>query len=52
MGLASQKVTPRSLTVCSFDPNAGDGGKVAGIAIRAIVAFATSLLEADTLSTS
>ncbi|OQE14158.1 hypothetical protein PENFLA_c040G10597 [Penicillium flavigenum] len=52
MGLVPQKATPKSLTVCSFDPNAGDGDKIAGIAIRAIVAFVKSLLEAGTLSTS
>ncbi|KAK4862923.1 hypothetical protein LT330_010725 [Penicillium expansum] len=52
MGLVPQKATPKSLTVCSFDPNAGDGDKIAGIAIRAVVAFVKSLVEADTLSTS
>ncbi|CAI7641144.1 unnamed protein product, partial [Penicillium palitans] len=52
MGLVPQKATPKSLTVCSFDPNAGDGDKIAGIAIRTIVAFVKSLVEAGTLSTS
>ena len=52
MGLVPQKATPKSLTVCSFDPNAGDGDKIARIAIRAVAAFVKSLVEAGTLSTS
>ncbi|KAL3470536.1 hypothetical protein BJX99DRAFT_251139 [Aspergillus californicus] len=43
-------VTPKSLTVCSFDPDAGDGDKVAGIALRAIIAFVRSLLETGVIS--
>ena len=36
MGLVPWKSIPRSLTVCSFDPDAGDGNLIAQIAIRAI----------------
>ncbi|KAJ5293711.1 arginase [Penicillium antarcticum] len=41
---------PKSLTVCSFDPDAGDGDKIAGIAICAIKTFVQSLLEMNVLS--
>ncbi|KAL3479541.1 Arginase/deacetylase [Aspergillus californicus] len=41
---------PQSLTVCSFDPDAGDGDEIARIAIRAIVAFVRALLETGALS--
>lgn len=51
MSLVPQKATPESLTVCSFDPNAGDGDRIAGIAIRAVASFVKSLVGAGTLST-
>ena len=40
---------PTSLTVCSFNPNLGDGDKIAMIGVRAIVAFMKSLLESGAL---
>ena len=40
---------PLSLTVCSFDPDAGDGDRIAGIGIRAIASFVGSLLERGVL---
>lgn len=49
MDLVPQKVTPTSLTVCSFNPNLGDGDKVATIGIKAIVAFVKSLLKTGAL---
>ena len=45
MALAPKRLAPTSLTVCSFDPQAGDGDKIAEIAIRAISAFVSSLIE-------
>ena len=45
MDLLPKKAAPRSLTVCSFDPNAGDGDKITRIAIRAIATFTRSLLD-------
>ena len=50
MDLVPRKSIPKSLTVCSFDPNAGDGDKIAQIAIRAISTFVQSLLETGVLS--
>lgn len=50
MGLVPKKSTPKSLTVCSFDPNAGDGDKIANIAIRAIVAFFESLVQSGAIT--
>jgi arginase len=41
--------TPKSLTVCSFNPNLGDGDKIATIGVRAVVKFMTSLLESGAL---
>lgn len=38
---------PLSLTVCSFDPNAGDGDKIAAIGIKAIKTFFEALIDAD-----
>ncbi|KAJ5082430.1 arginase [Penicillium argentinense] len=52
MGLLPKKVVPKSLTICSFDPNAGDGDKIARIAIRCIGAFTKSLLEVNILNSS
>lgn len=42
--------SPQSLTVCSFDPNAGDGDKIATIAIRAITTFVQALLDTNALT--
>ena len=49
MALVPLSATPKSLTVCSFNPNLGDGDKIATIGVRAIVAFTTSLLESGAL---
>ncbi|OOF92448.1 hypothetical protein ASPCADRAFT_175355 [Aspergillus carbonarius ITEM 5010] len=49
MDLVPKKSIPKSLTVCSFDPDAGDGDKIARIAIRAITTFVVSLLETNAL---
>jgi arginase len=49
LGLVPRFVEARSLTVCSFDPDAGDGGRIAGIAIKAIEAFVVGLLERGVL---
>ncbi|KAH4103941.1 hypothetical protein HBH70_097170 [Parastagonospora nodorum] len=51
MDLVPQKATPKSLTVCSFNPNLGDGDKVATIGVKAIVAFVKSLLKFEALVT-
>jgi arginase len=45
MDLIPRKATPTSLTVCSFNPQLGDGDKIATIGVNAIVAFAKSLLD-------
>ncbi|THW61052.1 putative arginase [Aureobasidium pullulans] len=45
MELTPEKVAPTSLTVCSFDPHAGDGDKIAKIAVHAIFTFMSSLIE-------
>ncbi|KAH8433843.1 arginase family protein [Aspergillus melleus] len=50
MGLVPKKSTPKSLTVCSFDPDAGDGDKIAKIGTRAIMSFVQSLLDTGVLS--
>jgi len=52
MALVPLNATPTSLTLCSFNPNLGDGDKIATIGVRAIVAFMTSLLESGALKTS
>jgi arginase len=52
MDLVPHKATPTSLTVCSFNPNLGDGDKVATIGVKAIVAFVKSLLKTGALVTS
>ena len=49
MDLVPLKATPTSLTVCSFNPNLGDGDKVATIGIKAIIAFVKSLLKTGAL---
>ncbi|KAL3459589.1 Arginase/deacetylase [Aspergillus heterothallicus] len=43
------RMTPQSLTVCSFDPDAGDGDRIAGIAVRAVTAFVRALLDTNNL---
>ena len=50
MNLVPSKARPASLTICSFNPNLGDGDKIARIAVRATIAFARSLLEYGLLS--
>ncbi|KAH7354814.1 hypothetical protein BKA65DRAFT_497057 [Rhexocercosporidium sp. MPI-PUGE-AT-0058] len=50
MSLLPTKVTPISFTLCSFNPNLGDGDKIAGIGIRAAVAFVESLIATSVLS--
>lgn len=52
MDLVPKESTPIALTVCSFDPNAGDGDKIARIAIRAISTFVQSSLETGALTTA
>lgn len=49
MSLVPKKATPVSLTVCSFNPNLGDGDQIADIGVRAVVAFVKSLLETAAL---
>lgn len=50
MSLLPKKATPVSFTMCSFNPNLGDGDKIAGIGIRAAVAFVESLIVEKVLS--
>ena len=50
MSLLPKKATPVSFTMCSFNPNLGDGDKIAGIGIRAAVAFVKSLIVEKVLS--
>ncbi|KAE8144333.1 hypothetical protein BDV25DRAFT_98958 [Aspergillus avenaceus] len=50
MEIVPQMSKPKSLTVCSFDPNAGDGDKIARIAVRAITTFVKSLLSEGALA--
>ncbi|RAL13280.1 arginase family protein [Aspergillus homomorphus CBS 101889] len=50
MEMVPRLATPKSLTVCSFDPDAGDGVKIARIAVRAITTFVKSLLSEGALS--
>ncbi|KAL2810026.1 arginase [Aspergillus granulosus] len=52
MELVPQLAKPMSLTVCSFDPDAGDGDKIASIAVRAITTFAGALLKSGALAKS
>lgn len=49
MSLLPEKATPASLTICSFNPNLGDGDKVATIGIRAAVTFVESLVATSVL---
>jgi arginase len=50
MRLVPEKAAPVSFTMCSFNPNLGDGDKIAGIGIRAAVAFVESLIANSALS--
>lgn len=50
MELVPRMATPVSFTMCSFNPNLGDGDKIAEIGIRAAVAFVGSLVETAVLS--
>jgi arginase len=52
MRLVPQKARPVSFTMCSFNPNLGDGDKIARIGIRAAVAFVKSLIANSALSVS
>ncbi|QMW35263.1 hypothetical protein G4B84_010754 [Aspergillus flavus NRRL3357] len=45
MDLVPRLSEPRSLTVCSFDPDVGDGDTIARIGIRAIRAFAVEVIK-------
>ncbi|KAA8911073.1 hypothetical protein TRICI_003935 [Trichomonascus ciferrii] len=47
--LVSAETSPRSLTVCCFDPNSGDGDKVAHTAIRAIRTFFEEMVNANAI---
>ena len=49
MDLVPKKAVPVSLTICSFDPDSGDGDLIARIAIRAVVAFVSSLVDTGAL---
>ena len=44
LGLVPQKVDAKSLVVCSFDPNLGDGDKIADIGIDAVKNFLVSMI--------
>ncbi len=50
MKLVPQKTETRSLVVCSFDPNLGDGDKIADIGISAVVALIGSMLQTGQIS--
>lgn len=52
MQLVPELTVPHSLTVCSFDPNAGDGDKIAAIAIRAITTFFQSVINPGDLTSN
>ena len=52
MSLLPEKATPVSFTMCSFNPNLGDGDKIANIGIRATIAFVEGLLAASIVSKS
>jgi arginase len=51
MSLLPKKARPVSFTMCSFNPNLGDGDKIAGIGIRSAVAFVEALIATSVLST-
>lgn len=50
MRLVPEKAAPVSFTMCSFNPNLGDGDKIAEIGIRAAVAFVESMIASSALS--
>ncbi|KAL4922946.1 arginase family protein [Aspergillus undulatus] len=50
MEIVPQITRPTSLTVCSFDPDAGDGDRIAQIGSRAITTFVKALLSKGALS--
>jgi len=50
MDLIPKKTKPASLTVCSFNPNLGDGDKIAKIGVQAVITFVKTMLETGTLS--
>lgn len=50
MNLLPKKATPVSSTMCSFNPNLGDGDKIAVIGIRTAIAFVEFLLATAVLS--
>ncbi|KFY97037.1 hypothetical protein V498_02331 [Pseudogymnoascus sp. VKM F-4517 (FW-2822)] len=52
LGLVPKKAIPVSLIVCSFDPNTGDGDKIAKIGIRAITTFLKGMQETGAISRS
>lgn len=41
MAMIPKHATVKSLTVCSFDSNSGDGDKISKVAIEAVEAFLT-----------
>lgn len=47
--LVPKKAKPKSLTVCSFNPNLGDGDKIAAIAVKAVTAFVSAMTETGAL---
>lgn len=50
LALVPKKAEPVSLTVCSFNPNLGDGDKIARIAVGAVVAFVTSMIDSGAIA--
>ncbi|KAL4820391.1 arginase [Aspergillus spinulosporus] len=50
MEIVPQMAIPPSLTVCSFDPDAGDGDRIAQTGARAIVTFVRALLSKGVVS--
>lgn len=51
METVPRKTAPVSLTVCSFNPNLGDGDKIGKIGVDAIVTFVRGLIDTSTLVT-
>ena len=50
--MVPKKSIPRALVVCQFDPDSGDGDRIAQIAIRGIRGFVRSLVEMGVLERS
>lgn len=50
--MVPKKSIPRALVVCQFDPDSGDGDRIARIAIRGIRGFVRSLVEMGVLERS